>query len=182
MNCSNSLVVTAVVVLASGGVLAATPSLPSHKPGLWQQTMTQDGKTNPMASSQICYDAPSEAKMTAMGDQISNKNCPSRQVVHNPDGSWSMSGTCSFQEGWNTTSRATLVGDFNSKITTTVDATTTGAPAPAMNGQHHTVMVQTWLGPCKPGQKGGDVIMSNGMKMNVLDGAGAGAPPAASQH
>ena len=88
-----------------------------------------------------------------------------------------MSGTCTFQPGWKTTSRATTVGDFNSKITTTVDATTTGAPSPAMNGPHRTVIVQTWLGSCKPGQRGGDVIMGNGMKMNMLDSANSGPPP-----
>jgi hypothetical protein len=27
----------------------------------------------------------------------------------------------------------------------------------------------TWLGPCAAGQRPGDVIMGNGMTMNVLD-------------
>jgi hypothetical protein len=154
---------------ASGVVLAAAPSLPLHKPGLWQQTMTLDGVANPNATSQICYDPASEVKIAKMGDQFSSQNCPSKQTVHNPDGSWTMSGTCTFQAGMKTMSRATLAGDFSSNITTTVDATTTGAPAPAMNGAHHTVLIQTWLGPCKPGQRGGDVIMDDGSKMNMLD-------------
>ncbi len=176
MSRSNSLVAIAVVLLASGGALAASPSLPLHKPGLWQQTMTLDGVANPNASSQVCYDPASEVKIAAMGDQFSNKNCPSKQVTHNPDGSWSMSGTCNFQQGWKTTSHATLSGDFNSEITTTIDATTVGAPAGPMNGAHHTVLMQTWLGPCKPGQRGGDVIMEDGSKMNMLDEPPAGAP------
>jgi hypothetical protein len=167
----------AVILLASGGVLAASPSLPLHKPGLWQQTMTLDGVANANASSRVCYDPASERQIAAMGDQFSNKNCPSRQVVHNPDGSWTMSGTCTFQQGWKTTSRATLAGDFNSEITTTIEATTVGAPAAPMNGAHHTVLTQTWLGPCKPGQRGGDVIMEDGAKMNMLDESpNAGAP------
>jgi hypothetical protein len=37
-------------------------------------------------------------------------------------------------------------------------------------------MTMTWLGPCKPGMKGGDVIMSNGMKINALDGTASGLP------
>jgi hypothetical protein len=183
MNRSNSLIATAVILLASGSVLAAGPSLPLHRPGLWQQTMTQDGVTNPNASSQVCYDPASETKIAAMGDQFSNKNCPSRQVVHNPDGSWTMSGTCTFQQGWKTTSRATLAGDFNTEVTTTIDATTVGAPAPPMNGAHHTVLLQTWLGPCKPGQRGGDVIMDDGTTMNMLDEPGnSDGPPGAPEH
>jgi hypothetical protein len=30
-------------------------------------------------------------------------------------------------------------------------------------------MQATWRGPCKPGQKGGDVEMPGGIKLNVLD-------------
>ena len=30
-------------------------------------------------------------------------------------------------------------------------------------------MTATWLGPCKAGQRGGDVILPNGAKENVLD-------------
>ncbi len=38
-------------------------------------------------------------------------------------------------------------------------------------------MTMTWMGACKPGMKGGDVVMNNGMKMNVLDGTMSGGPP-----
>jgi hypothetical protein len=172
MTRSNSLIAMSLILLAAGSGVAAAPSLPLHRPGLWRQTMTQDGVPNPHASSRICYDPASEVKISAMGDQLSRKNCPSKQTVHNRDGSWTMSGTCTFQAGWKTASRATLTGDFRSEITTTIDATTTGAPAAAMNGAHHTVLVQTWLGPCEPGQRGGDVVMEDGSKMNMLDGSG----------
>ena len=172
-----STIATSVFFLASVIGVAAAPSLPLHKPGLWQQTMTQDGVPNPSASSQICYDPASEVKISAMGDQFSSKNCPSKHTVHNADGSWTMSGTCTFQAGWKTTSNATLTGDFSTGITTTIDATTTGAPSPAMNGTHQTVLVQTRLGPCKPGQRGGDVIGEDGSKLNMLDELPNGGAP-----
>lgn len=34
-----------------------------------------------------------------------------------------------------------------------------------------------WLGPCVAGQKPGDVMMGNGMKMNVLDIQKMGGAP-----
>jgi hypothetical protein len=34
-----------------------------------------------------------------------------------------------------------------------------------------------WLGPCAAGQKPGDVMMCNGMKMNVLEQQKAGGAP-----
>jgi hypothetical protein len=177
MTHAKSLIAMSVIFVTAGSVVAAAPSLPLHRAGLWQQTMTQDGTPNPNATSQICYDPASEVKISAMGDQFSSKNCPTKQIVHNSDGSWTMSGTCTFQQGWKTASRATLTGDFGTEITTTIDATTTGAPAPAMNGAHHTVLVQTWLGPCKPGQRGGDITTEDGSKMNMLDESPNGGAP-----
>jgi hypothetical protein len=169
MNSSRVLGLAIIVACASGSTLAAPLSLPYQRPGLWQQTMTQDGKKSAMASSQLCLDAASEAKLAALGAQVSDKNCPTKKLNHNADGSWSLDGTCSFPSGWKTKSHASIGGDFNSRITTTIDATTTGAPTPAMNGAHHTVVTAVRLGACKPGQKGGDVVMGDGTKMNLLD-------------
>jgi hypothetical protein len=45
----------------------------------------------------------------------------------------------------------------------------TGAPVTTLNGRHQIVITATWLGPCKAGQRGGDMIMSNGMKINMMD-------------
>jgi hypothetical protein len=39
----------------------------------------------------------------------------------------------------------------------------------APNGESHVAIAAKWLGPCETGQRPGDVIMANGMKMNVLD-------------
>jgi hypothetical protein len=177
MNRSNSLIATAIILLASGNALAGGPSLPLHRPGLWQMTMTQDGVTDPKATSQICYDAASESKMKA---QSSNDNCNAQQIAHNPDGSWTMSGTCEVM-GMKATSRATLVGNFDSKITVTVDGTmtieaATAGARPAIV-THRMVAVYTRLGPCQPGQRGGDVIKYDGSKMNLLDGSGRGDNP-----
>ena len=63
---------------------------------------------------------------------------------------------------------AHISGEMNTKLTLVV--TTEGSTRP------ETMMTMTWLGACKPGMKGGDVVMSNGMKMNVLDGTMSGVP------
>ena len=91
---------------------------------------------------------------------MSRKNCQPGQVNHNPDGSWSSITTCELRPGVKTTTRADITGDFNSKFTMVMRSPPDAAP--------QMTMVMTWIGPCKPGQRGGDVIM-NGKKMNVLD-------------
>jgi hypothetical protein len=153
-------------LLAAGAAMADTP-LPHQKLGLWQQVITTSGKS---ISDQVCLDAAAEAKLSGLRSQFSNANCQSRQVNHNRDGTWSIDSTCTPNPGWKITSHIVVTGDFNSKFTAVIDSTNTGAPlVGAANGKHRTTLVSTWLGRCKPGQRGGDVIMSNGTKINVLD-------------
>jgi hypothetical protein len=46
----------------------------------------------------------------------------------------------------------------------------------AQGGQTKMTIEAKYLGGCQAGQKPGDIVMSNGMKMNVLDMQKMGAP------
>ena len=81
--------------------------------------------------------------------------------------------------GATTTSHAVVTGDFNSAYT--VDVTSTregGRPVPGMapGGATHMKIAAQWIGPCAKGQRPGDMIMGNGMTMNILD-LQKGIPP-----
>jgi len=110
-------------------------------------------------TSQLCVDAASEAKMSAFSSQ-----CRGRTAIPtgNPQPGWFLEQrqTCEFRPGVKTTTRADVTGDFNSKYTMVMRSPPDAAP--------EMTITSTWIGPCKPGQRGGDVIM-NGKKMNVLD-------------
>lgn len=142
--------------------MADTP-VPHQRLGLWQSSGVMVGQN---VSSQYCMDAASEAEMNAFSSQLRNKSCRSSSVTHNADGSWSSSSTCEYTRGKLRTTHATVTGDFNSKITMVMKYEGSDKP--------EITMAMTWMGPCEAGMRGGDVIMSNGMKMNVLDGANAG--------
>ena len=69
------------------------------------------------------------------------------------------------------TSHAVITGSFDSAYTIDVATKREGA-SPAgqrAHGESHMNIEAKWLGACAAGQKPGDVIMSNGMSMNVLD-------------
>ena len=75
-------------------------------------------------------------------------------------------------------------GDFNSAYTVKVESKQEGGQSmpgmPPGAGAMKMTIDAKWLGPCAAGQKPGDMIMSNGMKMNVRDmpmGAPGGAMP-----
>src|ERR1044071_4770706 len=86
---------------------------------------------------------------------------------------------CSMGAG-TTTSHGVVAGDFNSAYTVKINSKREGGPPiPNMPAETNMNIAAKWLGPCKADQKPGDIIMANGMKMNVTDmqKGGAGGPP-----
>jgi hypothetical protein len=154
----SSIFTLSACVAFTAAAFADTP-IPHQKVGLWQTSMKMMGQD---ITSQSCIDAASEAKMNAFSTQLRNKNCKASQITHNIDGSWTSVSTCEFSPGQMHTTKTTVTGDFNSKFTAVMHTDRPGAK--------DMTMTSTWLGACKPGMKGGDVIMSNGMKMNMTDG------------
>ena len=70
-------------------------------------------------------------------------------------------------------------GDFNSAYTVEVTSKREGGrpiPGVAPGGETHMKIAATYIGACAAGQRPGDVIMSNGMTMNILD-LQKGIPP-----
>ena len=155
-----SRIAVLAVLLVSGAAIGSELHLPHHKPGLWENDMVVNGKAQ---SNQQCFDDASEQEMLA----LSRKHCPSRSVVHNPDGSWTTIGTCEFSPGVTRTSRSDISGDFNSKLTIVTQSS--GSTIPKVT------MTATWLGACKPGQRGGDTITASGATVNMIDLMKSGA-------
>jgi hypothetical protein len=113
--------------------------------------------TGKHVSNQQCFDDASEVKMLT----ISRQHCTEHHVTHNTNGSWTTTGVCQFASGVTQTSRSEISGDFNAKLTI-VSQSTGSATA-------QTTMTSTWLGSCRPDQRGGDVITSSGAKVNMID-------------
>ena len=166
MRVSKIVAVAGVAVITPSFALANTP-MPHQKPGLWEKSMTT--MMGHPYTTQSCVTEESEAKMSVFSSQLRQKNCSSSSVTRNVDGSWTSTSTCKIGPGTARTTHAHVTGDLNSKYTMVLISD--GSTKPEMT------MTMTWMGSCKPGMRGGDVIMSNGMKMNVLDGTKSGGPP-----
>ena len=151
------------VGLVGASAARADMPVPHQRPGLWETTMTMMGKPY---VTQSCVSEESAAKSSVFSSQLRRKNCSASAATRNADGSWSSVSTCSFGNGAPHTTRVHVTGDFNSKVTMVVSTDGSGRP--------DTTMTMVWQGACKPGMRGGDVIMPNGMKINVMDGMGAG--------
>ncbi len=164
-------------------LLSASPALaldlPTRKAGLWELKMEFQGRNLPAQLMQQCTDANTDKLMTLNFGGAAERNCQKRDMQNN-GGTITVDSVCTFGEA-TTTSHAVVSGDFNSAYTVQINSTRQGGPSipgVAPGGESHMTIAAKYLGPCAADQKPGDVMMGNGMKMNVLDiQKMGGAPP-----
>ena len=171
------------LLLIAACLLIAAPALaldlPTRKAGLWEVKMEFQGHSNlPVQTMQQCTDAASDKLMTYNFAGSAQNNC-SKQDISNAGGAIVIDSVCAFG-GASSTTHAVVSGDFNSAYTVNVTSTREGGrpmPGAAPGGQTHMKIAAKWIGPCAAGQKPGDIVMSNGMTMNVLDIQKMGGAP-----
>jgi hypothetical protein len=163
--------------------LAAAPSfaldLPTRKAGLWEMTMDFHNSRLPHQTMKQCTDADSDKLMNMNFAGSNEQACSKKDIVKN-GGGYVIDSVCNFG-GMTTTSHAVVTGSFDSAYSVDVSSTRSGGPhVPGMaaNGQTHMTITAKWLGACAAGEKPGDVMMSNGVKMNVIDLQRARGPAA----
>lgn len=153
--------------------------LPARKPGLWQLEMSFEGRNMPPMKTQQCIDAETDRMLNAVGSSMGKEAC-AKQDIQRVGDTIVVDSVCDFG-GAKTVSHGVVSGDFNSAYTVKVDSKREGGRAiPGMpaDGSSHMTIAAKWLGACKAGQKPGDIIMPNGMTMNVRNmPAMPGAPP-----
>ncbi len=156
----------------SAPAAAGPATLPHRKAGLWKLDIAMEGPPPMTQSSQVCLDEATEAKLTVFSGQMGKSNCSNESISRGLDGSWKFSGTCDLGAAGKVESTGVATGDFSSRYTVKLHSTTTGASVARMNGTHDITMTGEWTGPCAPGQKGGDMILPNGMKVNMMGARG----------
>jgi hypothetical protein len=153
-------IVAAALVIS---VPAVALDLPSRKPGLWEMRMSFQTAAMPAQVIQHCVDAATDKQMNAFGDAASKEACSS-QNVSTSGGTMIVDSVCRVG-GATAATRTEISGSFDSAYTVKSMTKRDGAAAA---GADVTIEAK-WLGPCKDGQKPGDFIMANGLKMNIAD-------------
>jgi hypothetical protein len=163
-----------LVAILLAAVAIAAPALavdlPTRKAGLWEMTMDFHNARLPHQTMKQCTDAASDRLMN-MNFAGSNEQACSKKDIAPSNGGYVIDSVCTFGT-MATTSHAVVTGSFDSAYTVDVTSTRKGGPsAPGMaaNGQSHMTITAKWVGPCAAGQRPGDVTMSNGVTMNVID-------------
>jgi hypothetical protein len=158
-----------VAAVLAVSVPAVALDMPARKPGLWEIKMTMEGRSLPPQVMQHCIDAATDKQMNTLGSAVSKDKC-SRQDVTNVGGKIVVDSVCRFGAA-TTTSHGEVTGSFDSAYTVKVTSKHDGALMPGMpaGGTTNMTIEAKWLGACKTDQRPGDIVMANGMKMNVND-------------
>jgi hypothetical protein len=143
--------------------LAPGAELPSRKPGLWEVNMSLPGRTGPGQVVQQCIDAATDQMMQSSAGPLSPSTCTKREVQTAADG-FTIDSACALG-GKSATARAVVTGSFQDNYSMTVTAQSDALPGGSMTMS----TAGRWLGPCKADQRPGDMILANGMKMNILE-------------
>ena len=148
-----------VGIVASNSVLAQDP--PTRKAGLWQQSMAMVGTPGPVTSVTMCTDE----RMDRMNMQRSQdaERC-TRQSVRRDGDAVVLDSVC-MHEGSTVRTKGRFSGDFNSRYSGDLHSTF-DPPLRGMKEMRQKVEAR-WLGPCKPGQKPGDVFVDGMGGINI---------------
>jgi hypothetical protein len=167
------------LLIFAAALICATPTtaldLPARKPGLWELKLMLEGRKDSHVM-QHCIDAATDQLMNQTFAGITKEAC-SKQDMQTSGNTITIDSVCKVGSQTNV-SRAVITGSLDKAYTMRIASTTEGAPAKAQAGavpnppalpagQNNLTIEATWLGPCKAGQKPGDIVLPGGITMNV---------------
>jgi Protein of unknown function (DUF3617) len=156
--------IAATIALVLAGTLPAlTAELPSRKAGLWEVKTTFENRTGAGLAVQQCIDAATDQLMQSSAGPLAQAACSKRDIQMSGN-TVTIDSVCSLG-GKTATSHAVITGSFDSAYTMTVTSESDALPG----GKMTMTMAAKWLGPCTADQKPGDIIMGNGIKVNILE-------------
>lgn len=150
--------------------LALADSFPDREPGLWEISITNGNSQAPQGMKE-CIDSATDAKMMQMGTDITksmNGTCSQQDLKRTPSG-FESNSECKMM-GSTIKSKATFSGDFKRTYFGEIVSTFT----PPLMGQSTstTKITAKHTGSCGADMKPGEIIMANGMKMNMNEAVG----------
>src|SRR3954451_22842906 len=140
-----SALLLAVVFVTTSAL--AQEQMPSRKAGLWEMTMTFEGRGAPPQTMQQCIDAATDKSMQDMSAGPRGQSCSKRETKK--VGNTIVFDTVCSTDAGTSTSHGVVSGDFNSAYTVKINAKREGGPPPRnMPPFSYMTLESKWLGPC----------------------------------
>jgi hypothetical protein len=142
--------------------------LPKRKSGLWDIKISRASSNHPPQAMQMCIDQKTDNMALQMAETIGKQAC-SKQSIRREGSKIVGDSVCQIGET-TATSHSVFSGAFDQsyrgEIRSKYDPPLMG------KSENLTVIEARWTGPCKADQKPGDMIMPNGMKVNIRQMSG----------
>lgn len=156
--------ITLCAFLVPNASAANVSDAPKRKPGLWQQTLSASGVGMPPQTMSMCTDEKTDSLLESQA--TGSARC-TQQSIRRQGNSVIVEAVC--KDGATTVrTHGVFTGDFMSRYTGELRSTFD----PPMQGMKEVTqkIEARWLGPCKPGQKPGDVVLQGmgGMNLNEM--------------
>jgi hypothetical protein len=140
--------------------------IPVRKAGLWEMKVLRTGAPLPEMTMQHCTDAAADKAMSSGLGPAAKDVCSKNEIQKTATG-YVTDSVCNIA-GASITAHSEITGDFNSAYSVKSTAHTERGPT-AVPRNSTTTIEAKWLGPCKPDQKPGDIVMPGGFKLNIKD-------------
>jgi hypothetical protein len=153
-----------VVLTLATTTPSSAQDMPPRKPGLWRVTMTMPGGRPGPGEMRMCIDSKSDAALMKMGAGAAQGRCTKNESRRSGN-QMIIDSVCTIGSSVSTSHIVmTMTGD-NAYHTDIVSRT-----EPPLAGQAETHITQdgTWTGACPADMQPGDMMMPNGMKVNML--------------
>ena len=150
-----------LVFFAANPAAAASFDAPKRKSGLWEIKISS-GQTKGSHAVRQCIDEKTDDLMKEMGEN--QKTQCSKNEMRKEGDKVVAESVCKVQNSTATT-RAVFTGQFDSAYKADIKSTY----EPPMSGmkESSSVIEAKWLGPCKAGQKPGDIVMPGMPNINM---------------
>lgn len=151
-----------VVFLSAGSAIAASDNLPRRKSGLWEIKMST-GQAPAMPAIQQCVDEKTD-DLTSKGMVDDQKAQCSKNELRKEGDRIVAESVCNIESSTVKT-RAVFTGRFDSAYKADIKS----SYDPPLRGMKETssVIEAKWLGPCKTGQRPGDVSIPGMPNINM---------------
>jgi Protein of unknown function (DUF3617) len=137
--------------------------LPKRKSGLWDIKISRAGANRPAQTIQMCIDQKTDNMAQQMFESRAREAC-SKQQIRREGNKIVGDSVCKIGET-TATSHTVFSGEFDRAYRGEIR--TKFSPPLMGKDENLTLIDAKWTGPCQAEQKPGDMIMPNGMKINI---------------
>jgi hypothetical protein len=162
--CRFSVLAVSIAGLCAGGAAsgALAAELPVLKSGLWEVSRVSAPGAKPLLTT-MCLDDSVQAEMRDFSMNVAKDMCSQNERLVEGN-RMTVNATCKLGP---TTMKTTSVMVLSGNTSYHTDAIATYDP-PFMNmTEAKSTIDGKWVGPCKPGQKPGDIVTETGQTINM---------------